>query len=141
MAAYVNVTQATRLRMQAVRRANTTPEMVVRKLLHAMGYRFRVHRRDLPGTPDIVFSKFKKVIFVHGCFWHGHTPCRRGRLPVNNQEMWSMKIERNQDRDQQVAEALRALGWGVLVIWACELGDKVCVENKLREFLDGDLKE
>ncbi len=107
--------------MRRVRGKDTKPEMVVRRLLHRLGYRFRVHRRDLPGRPDIVLPKYKTVVFVHGCFWHGHT-CRKGVLrPVNNAEFWAKKIDDNVRRDLRSCTALQDAGWRVLVIWECRL--------------------
>ena len=120
--------------MSKVRGKNTTPEIVVRKLAHRLGFRFRLHRRDLPGSPDIVFPSRRAVIFVHGCFWHGHE-CSKGRLPKSNQAFWSEKIERNKERDGQNARALRRLGWRVLAIWQCELKDAARVERRLVRFL------
>lgn len=107
--------------MQAVRSRDTKPELRVRRLLHAMGYRYQLHRRDLPGTPDIVFTRRRKVIFVHGCFWHGHD-CKRGnRQPIRNAQYWREKISRNKRRHrQQIAELVR-LGWCPITVWECEL--------------------
>ncbi len=98
---------------------NTAPELVVRRLLHALGYRFRLHRRDLPGTPDIVFPARRKVIFVNGCFWHAHG-CRIGRPPKSRQEFWLPKLERNRSKDARNRRALRNSGWGVLTVWQCQ---------------------
>jgi DNA mismatch endonuclease (patch repair protein) len=95
---YIDVSAATRRRMQAVRGEDTTPEMRVRRLLHAMGYRFRLHVKKLPGSPDIVLPKYKKIVLVHGCFWHGHMDCRRSKLPANNSATWRAKIASNQAR-------------------------------------------
>lgn len=125
--------------MQAVRSTDTAPELFVRRLLHARGYRFRLHRKDLPGSPDIVFPGRRKVIFVHGCFWHGHT-CRRGaRIPKTNALYWSRKVSKNQIRDQMAVTALEAMGWECLVLWECELTktryDVVFIE--VENFLEG----
>jgi len=107
--------------MAKVRSANTTPEIRVRKLLHSMGYRFRLHRRDLPGNPDIVLPKYKTVIFVHGCFWHGCPTCRHARIrPVANAEYWNKKLDCTMERDKNNVVALEQLGWQVMVIWECE---------------------
>ena len=107
--------------MAKVHSANTTPEIRVRKLLHRMGYRFRLHRRDLPGNPDIVLPKYKTVVFVHGCFWHGCPTCRHAKVrPVTNSEYWNKKLDRTKERDQQNTAALEQMGWQVLVIWECE---------------------
>lgn len=106
--------------MARIRSKDTKPELRVRRALHAMGYRFRLHQRALPGTPDIVFSSRKKVIFVHGCFWHQHTNCIDGRMPVSRQDYWLPKLSRTKDRDFRDQAQLRELGWDVLVIWECE---------------------
>lgn len=108
--------------MRAVKSRNTTPEMIVRRLLHSMRYRFRLHRKELPGKPDIVFRAKRKVIFIHGCFWHGHE-CRRGsRVPKTNTAYWKQKILRNQARDECNVQKLRALDWRSLVLWECQIG-------------------
>ncbi|MEW6293773.1 MAG: very short patch repair endonuclease [Pseudomonadota bacterium] len=120
--------------MRAVGSKNTTPELIVRKMLFSMGYRFRLHRKDLPGTPDIVFPGRRAVIFVHGCFWHGHR-CRKGKLPCSRIDFWAEKIRRNKERDAKVAAALRRIGWAVLRIWQCQLTDPTRVEAKIRNFL------
>jgi DNA mismatch endonuclease, patch repair protein len=107
--------------MRAVKSANTRPELQLRSLLHRAGLRFRLHRKDLPGCPDIVLPSRRAVIFVHGCFWHGHN-CKRGsRVPKSNQEYWLAKIRRNRERDQRARKQLRSLGWIVLVVWECAL--------------------
>lgn len=106
--------------MSRVRGANTKPEVAVRSMLHRMGYRFRLHRRDLPGTPDIVLPGHSAAIFVHGCFWHGHT-CKRTKMPKSRTDYWDEKIETNQRRDRRTRRRLRGLGWNVIVIWECEL--------------------
>lgn len=121
--------------MQSVGQKNTGPEIVVRKALHAMGYRFRLHARSLPGKPDIVLPKWKVVILVHGCFWHGHG-CSKGRLPKSKQDYWSEKIESNQARDSRTKRELQKLGWRVLVIWQCELTDLIRLSRKLRSFVE-----
>jgi DNA mismatch endonuclease (patch repair protein) len=121
--------------MRAVHSTDTSPEMKVRRLLHASGYRYRLHRNDLPGKPDIVLPSRKKVIFVHGCFWHGHT-CKRGaRTPKTNQEYWVKKIQRNTERDKEHLERLQALGWNTLVIWECEIKDTLMLEKRMEAFL------
>ena len=122
--------------MQAVRSKDTRPEMVVRRLVHSLGYRYRLHRRDLPGVPDLVFPSRRKIIFVHGCFWHGHH-CKNGtRLPKSNRDYWVPKIARNAERDREHLAELARLRWAVLSIWECELGDKARLEERLIEFLD-----
>jgi DNA mismatch endonuclease, patch repair protein len=106
--------------MGRVRSENTKPELIVRKLAHGLGYRFRLHRKDLPGKPDLVFAGRRKVIFVHGCFWHQHS-CKRGaRKPATRQEYWLAKLQRNVTRDKRVVRQLRRAGWGVMVIWECQ---------------------
>src|SRR5271163_4178763 len=121
--------------MRAVRGKNTTPELLVRKALHRLGYRYALHRRDLPGSPDLVFGSRKKVIFVHGCFWHGHHCTRGNRVPVHNRKYWVEKIGRNRKRDQKVARFLRQLGWKRKVIWECSLVDPERVVSVLEKFL------
>ena len=109
--------------MRAVRSKDTAPERVVRKTAHALGYRFRLHRRDLPGTPDLAFPGRRKVIFVHGCFWHrhAHPGCPRGRsTPASRRAYWKAKFARNVARDRRAKRALRADGWGVMVVWECQ---------------------
>ncbi len=109
--------------MRKVRSRNTTPELRVRSLLHKAGYRFRLQRRDLPGTPDLYLPRYRLAIFVHGCFWHGHADCRRARLPSTRPEFWSAKIERNKDRDAAALQALEAANIQAMTLWACELDD------------------
>ena len=106
--------------MSQIRARNTTPEIVLRKALFAHGYRYRLHRRDLPGTPDLVFPRFRAVVFVNGCFWHGHG-CHLFVLPKQNRTFWKKKIDINQDRDKRAEADLRNLGWRVLTIWECAL--------------------
>lgn len=100
---------------------NSEPEMFIRKLVHSMGYRFRLHRKELPGKPDLVFPKYKKVIFVNGCFWHGHKGCKRAKLPETHMVFWKKKIEKNIKNDTKNSIALKNLGWDYLVIWQCEI--------------------
>lgn len=120
--------------MQSVGTVHTGPEMVVRQTLHALGYRYRLHGKDLPGKPDIVFAKKRKVIFVHGCFWHGHG-CPKGRLPKSRLDYWGPKIERNSQRDRETESTLRVLGWDVLTVWQCELKDLHDLRCRLSAFL------
>lgn len=124
-------------RMARIHGRDTKPEMVVRRLLHAMGYRYRLHRDDLPGKPDIVFGKRKKAIFIHGCFWHRHDDpaCRLARLPKSRLEFWGPKLSANAERDLLKQEALKRLGWNVLVVWECELRQSEQLENTLRQFV------
>lgn len=121
--------------MRAVKSRDTTPEMIVRRMVHAMGKRYRLHRADLPGKPDLTFLRLKKIIFVHGCFWHGHD-CKRGaREPKENAVYWKQKISRNKERDGKAQEALRAMGWDILVLWECQLKDREALNDKLTQFL------
>lgn len=124
--------------MSRVRNRNTAIEMVVRKLLHGMGFRFRLHRRDLPGTPDIVLPRHRKVIFVHGCFWHGHEGCTRGKRPASNTDFWNNKIDKNIERDQSACQKLCSFGWDILTIWGCEVKDLRSLEIKLSDFLNAN---
>jgi DNA mismatch endonuclease (patch repair protein) len=121
--------------MRAVKATDTAPEMAVRSLAHRMGFRFRLHRKDLPGKPDLVFPRFRKVIFVHGCFWHGHQCARGARIPKTNAQYWRGKISGNALRDTANAAALRKLGWRVAVIWECELKKPQRIEQRLAKFL------
>lgn len=122
--------------MRSVKSKNTTPEMQVRRLLHSLGYRYRLHKDNLPGRPDIVFTKKKKAIFVNGCFWHGHD-CKRGkRIPKSNREYWIKKINRNRERDIYNVEMLLSKGWKVLILWECELKDKDKLRQRLIDFLN-----
>jgi len=121
--------------MRSVRNRDTAPELFVRSLVHRMGYRFTTCRQDLPGKPDIVFTRRRKVIFVHGCFWHRHD-CGRGiRVPQNNHEFWSEKLATNARRDTAAQVQLRALGWEVAILWECQLRDEKRVKKELRVFL------
>lgn len=122
--------------MRAVKSRNTSPEIALRRLLHAAGYRFRLHRKDLPGSPDIVLPGRKSVIFVHGCFWHGHSCARGARHPKTNADYWRTKIARNAARDNETQRELRAAGWRVAVVWECELKNREGVISRLRAFLE-----
>lgn len=121
--------------MQQVKGKDTKPELTVRSLLHRMGYRFRLHRKDLPGTPDLVFPARRVALFVHGCFWHGHG-CRIGRLPKSRLDYWAPKIDANRARDARKQAALAAAGWRVAVVWQCELADIEGLAARLRGVLD-----
>ena len=123
--------------MRSIRKANTRPELLVRRLLHGMGYRFRLHRRDLPGTPDIVLPRHRVAIQVHGCFWHQHPGCRHATRPSARPEYWLPKLARNVERDAQASAALEALGWRVLTLWECELKDAGQLKARLGSFLLG----
>lgn len=115
---------------------NSKPEMIVRRLLHALGYRFRLHAKDLPGRPDIVFRSKKKVIFVHGCFWHRHFGCSKSTTPKTRSEFWSIKFYKNTERDRRVQEDLEEMGWKYLILWECEIKNQDNLSIKIREFLD-----
>jgi len=122
-------------RMARIRRVDTKPEKAVRKLVHSMGFRYRLHRSDLPGTPDLVLPRHRKVIFVHGCFWHRHH-CRDGtKLPKSKKEYWTAKFVRNRERDKVTLANLERLGWDALVVWECELRDRTTLSRKVRHFL------
>lgn len=121
--------------MRRIRKVDTGPELIVRRLAHKLGYRFRLHRRDLPGTPDIVFPRLRKVILVHGCFWHQHPGCRLARQPKSRHDYWIPKLRRNQERDMQAAKALRNLGWDCLVIWECETATESALGQRIASFL------
>lgn len=120
--------------MRRVRREGTRPELALRRMLHRIGYRFRLHAKELPGSPDVVLRPRKAAIFVHGCFWHGHQ-CRWGRPVKSNAEYWAAKIERNQRRDVASVDTLSANGWRSLVVWECELKKPEALEIELRSFL------
>jgi len=122
--------------MSRVSGKNTKPEIVVRSLLHKLGYRFRLHRKNLPGRPDITLPKHKKVIFVHGCFWHGHAVCSRSKRPSTNEEFWHEKLNKNIERDKKTVDALKKLGWDVLTVWTCEVKDTNELKIKLLSFLE-----
>lgn len=120
--------------MSRISGQNTAPELLVRRLLHSLRYRFRLHRRGLPGTPDIVFPSRKKAIFVHGCFWHAHG-CRIGQPPKARLEFWEPKLSATKARDRRNKRELSAIGWEVLVVWQCELRHSERLETRLRSFL------
>ncbi|MDR3791833.1 MAG: DNA mismatch endonuclease Vsr [Terracidiphilus sp.] len=122
--------------MRRVHSTNTKPEVQVRSIAHRLGFRFRLHRADLPGKPDIVFPALGKIVFVHGCFWHRHKNCKEATMPASRREYWEMKLERNATRDKRNNSALRKLGWRVLVVWECQLKTPERVESRLKRFLD-----
>jgi DNA mismatch endonuclease (patch repair protein) len=119
--------------MSRIRGENTKPERVVRSLLHRMGFRFRLHRRDLPGTPDIVLPKYRTVVFVHGCYWHRHPGCRYAYTPKSRVEFWKTKFSQNVKRDVRVRSELETLGWNIVVVWECELRDSEALAERLRQ--------
>ncbi|WP_374510888.1 very short patch repair endonuclease [Niveibacterium sp.] len=121
--------------MRAIRSSDTKPELLVRRLAHRCGYRFRLHRKDLPGKPDLVFPGRKAVVFVHGCFWHMHG-CPSVRVPKSNADYWQPKLTRNRERDAANVAALTQMGWRVLTVWDCETADLDVLEARLRTFLD-----
>jgi len=122
--------------MARVRTKDTSAELTLRSLVHRMGYRFRLHRTDLPGKPDLVFPSLKKIIFVHGCFWHGHD-CRRGRMPTSHVAFWTRKISANRARDRRTVDKLMLLGWTSLVVWECELKAPEDLAEVIKNFLSG----
>lgn len=126
-------------RMSLIRAKNSKPEMIVRRMVYGAGYRYRLHRRDIPGAPDLAFIAKRKVIFVHGCFWHRHSDskCRLARLPKSRQDFWIKKLEGNRVRDLATQARLRSEGWTFLVIWECELHDLDAMNAKIRAFLGG----
>ena len=118
--------------MSAIKSKNTKPEITVRKLLHSMGYRFRLHKKDLPGSPDIVLPKYKTVIFVHGCFWHRHENCKYASIPKTRKEFWESKFKANVKRDLEIQEKIKNIGWQSVVIWECEIKNEK-IKDKLLE--------
>ncbi|VEN72843.1 putative very short patch repair endonuclease [Candidatus Desulfarcum epimagneticum] len=121
--------------MGKIKGKHTKPEILVRSMLHKMGYRFRLHRKDLPGNPDITLPKFKKVIFVNGCFWHGHENCKRSKRPATNSEFWNEKLNKNIRRDKKNIQELNEKGWEPLIIWTCEIKNEKKLKQKLGDFL------
>ena len=117
--------------MSRIRARNTKPEIAVRKLLHSMGYRFRLHRKELPGSPDIVLPKFRTAIFVHGCYWHRHPDCRFAYTPKSRVDFWTRKFDENVARDRRVISDLSAAGWRVLIVWECEVRDLIALRARL----------
>lgn len=127
--------------MSRIRSSNTRPERLVRSLLHNLGYRFRLNRKDLPGKPDIVLPKYRTAIYVHGCFWHRHRGCALAYVPKSNLPFWNKKFSRNVQRDLEVTSALEQAGWRQLVIWECEIKDQRALADRLTQFLrDGKRK-
>lgn len=125
--------------MARIHSKDTSPELIVRSLLHTNGYRFRLHRRDLPGSPDIVFPSRRRVIFVHGCFWHAHR-CHLGRPPKSHLEFWLPKLERNRQKDERNRRQLRALGWSVLTVWQCQIKNGARLKPRLFSYLGSATK-
>lgn len=129
------IPEARRIIMRSNKAKDTSPELAVRRLLHALGYRFRLHRQALPGTPDIVLPGRRKVIQVHGCFWHQHEGCRHGSVPATRQDYWIPKLARNKERDRQVEQKLAELGWTATTIWECELRNLPALAARIGAFL------
>jgi DNA mismatch endonuclease (patch repair protein) len=128
-----NLSKETRsFNMSRIRSKDTKPELLVRKFLFSQGFRYRLHSSRIPGSPDIVLSKQKVVVFVHGCFWHGHSGCRHSVMPKSNQDYWIPKIERTKVRDLNSSAVIRELGWDILIIWECELKPKVVDDTLIR---------
>lgn len=123
--------------MRAIRSKGMRPELAVRSLVHRLGYRFRLHRKDLPGKPDLVFASRRKVIFVHGCFWHSHQGCKAAHVPKSNVNYWGPKLDRNQARDSKNIKALAAAGWKALVIWECDTANETTLSKRVKRFLGG----
>lgn len=126
--------------MSQIRSRDTAPEKLVRSILHKAGFRFSLHRKELPGKPDIVLRKHSVVIFVHGCFWHRHSGCKRCTTPKTNAEYWLPKLQRNADRDKEQIADLKKLGWRVRVVWECELKNQLKLKKKLEKYLGMDHK-
>lgn len=124
--------------MSMIKGKNTKPEMLVRSVCHEMGFRYRLHRKDLPGTPDLVFPKLRLCIFVHGCFWHRHPGCKYAYTPKSRLEFWLPKLERNVERDVAAQKALQALGWRVAIVWECHTKDRELLRNEIRIALGSD---
>jgi DNA mismatch endonuclease, patch repair protein len=122
-------------RMGRIRSKDTKPELLVRRLVHGLGYRYRLHKRELPGSPDLIFRGRKKVVFVHGCFWHGHE-CKLGRMPKSRIDFWAKKKNANRERDTRALSEIDKMGWHALVLWECELKDMKNLEQSIRSFLD-----
>ena len=133
------VTAATRSRiMSKIKSKDTKPEIVVRRLLHGLGYRYRLHRTDLPGRPDLVFPSRRKIILVNGCFWHNHLGCEDSHIPADNREYWQSKLTRNRERDERNLSLLKLDGWDVTIVWECQMKDMDMVAERLIEFLEKD---
>lgn len=122
--------------MRRIRKIDTAPELKVRRLAHRLGYRFRLHRKDMPGTPDLVFPRLRRVVQVHGCFWHQHPGCRLARMPKSRLSYWEPKLRRNLERDHMARGALAGAGWELLEIWECETADEASLTERLRRFLE-----
>lgn len=124
--------------MSKISSKNTAPEVIIRKILHSMGYRFRLHQKNLPGTPDIVLKRHQKIVLVNGCFWHGHENCKRSKLPETNKDKWEAKIQKNKLRDEHNLAELKVMGWDVLVIWQCQLRDREKLMEQISSFMTNE---
>jgi DNA mismatch endonuclease Vsr len=133
--AWPDVSDAVRRTMRANKGKNTNPELAVRSILHSMGYRFRIHVRGLPGTPDVVFPSRRKAVWLHGCFWHAHEECRFATVPKTRADYWVPKLARNRERDAQHVLQLNYMRWESMVVWECEMKDLEAVRSRLRDFL------
>lgn len=122
--------------MSGIKSKGTKPEIQVRRLLHNLGYRYRLHRADLPGRPDLVFPSRRKVVFVNGCFWHNHPGCARAHIPSGNKDYWLPKLTNNRERDERNVQLLKEKGWGVMTVWECQLKDMSTTSQRLTEFLE-----
>jgi DNA mismatch endonuclease, patch repair protein len=125
--------------MSRIRCKDTAPEMAVRRLIYSMGFRYRLHVHSLPGRPDLVFTRLRKVIQIHGCFWHQHGSCPQSHLPKSRMEYWHPKLAKNRRRDKQNVKKLRAQGWAVLTLWECQLNDMEEIRQRLTAFLETGL--
>ncbi|PYS21342.1 MAG: very short patch repair endonuclease [Acidobacteria bacterium] len=123
--------------MSRIKGGNTKPEILVRRIVHSLGFRFRLRPQNLVGKPDLVLPRYRKIIFVHGCFWHGHARCRRSTLPTSNVAFWQKKIEGNKARDRNVVRTLRRMKWDILVVWQCETTHIERLTKRLERFLEG----
>ena len=132
---FENVPDVVRKRMSRIRKTGSKAELLVRRIAHGLGYRFRINRPDLPGTPDIVFPRLRKVVFVHGCFWHQHEGCRLANLPRTRESYWLPKLARTKARDSESILRLQDVGWTVLVVWECETADQEHLRSRLLQFL------
>ena len=125
-------------RMSRIRAKDTKPELMVRRMVHGMGFRYRLHSKELPGCPDLVFHRKRKVLFVHGCFWHRHKNCGNDRPPKSKRGFWLPKLDENRKRDVKNKARLRRLGWSYCVVWECELGNREKLARRIKSYLESD---
>lgn len=118
--------------MSKISGKNTKPEMTLRKLLHGLGYRYSLHRKDLPGNPDMILTKYRTAVFINGCFWHGHKNCKASKLPTTRQKFWEKKISDNVDRDKKNTKKLKSMGWKVIIVWQCQLRNQILQEKTIK---------